>query len=109
MLGTDEVKAVVIVIDPIVDADVVELHDARLNDTHRMKSTLIKEDVTDSEVLAAMKEEMIGPLCSSSAGRGRSTTLRTAKLRALSVDGSWSFDRNVFGINGEDQAHIAVP
>ena len=109
MLGADEMKTVVIVVHAIVNADPIELDGTRLNDAHRMKGALIKENIADREVLTAMKEEMVRPLSAAASGGWRNTALGTAKLRTLTIDGSRSFDRNVLGINGKNQANIAVP
>lgn len=108
MLCADEVKAVVVVIDAVVDAYSIELYILTLNDADGMEGALIQKYVAHGQVLATMKEQMIRTLRAAASGGRGNAALRTAELRALAVDGARSFDGDVLGIDREDQSDIAV-
>ena len=108
VLAADEVEAVVVLVDAVVDADAVELHVAALEDADGVIGAVVEEDVADAEVLALMKEQVIGPVGAAEARRAASPAARAAELRALAVDRAGAFDGDVLGVDGEDEPDVAV-
>jgi hypothetical protein len=107
-LTTYEVEAVVVVVHAAVNMNSMQLDVARLNDANRVIRALRKKDVADRDILALMKEEMIRTVISSATrGRGHSS-LGTAELRSLAIDGTWSLNREVFSSDSKQKTNVAI-
>src|SRR5579884_3651995 len=101
-------KTIVVVIDATVDVQAFHLHEARLNNSNRVKGTSRKKNVTDGEILTTIEKKMIGTLCATAPGRRRNAARRTAKLRSLPINRPEPFDCDIFSVYCKDQCDVSV-
>lgn len=108
VLATDEVEAVVVAIDAVVDAKALHPDEITLDDSNGVEGAGNEKNIANTKILAAIEEKMIRTLAAASSRRRRNAAAGAAKLCALAVNGSRTFNVDIFGIDGEDQADIAV-
>src|SRR5262249_29574367 len=106
VLAADEVESIVIAVHSIVDVQALHPHILALNDSNRMKCARQQRNVADTQITATVEQEMVGTIRSPAARRRRSPSLRTPKLRALTVDSPLAFNRDVLRVNREQQSDI---
>src|SRR5262245_17299369 len=108
MLGANEVKAVIVAVDAVVDAQAIQFDIPALNHPDGMIGAGGKEDIAHGEVAAAVEQQVIGPVVAADPSRRENVTAGTVKLRTLPVDGSQPFDESVFGVDGIEESHVAI-
>src|SRR4051812_41140662 len=102
MLAADEVEAIVIVIDAIVDANAIHLDVTAERDTHGMIRARDEVHVAHRDVLALIQQEVMRTLVARDSGGRHRAASRRSKLSALPIDGSLPFDRDILRVSRED-------
>jgi hypothetical protein len=108
MLAADEVKSVVVAVDAIIDTKAFHPYEAALNYPDRVKRAGDQVEVSDPEIPAAVKQQVIRTIGSPSARRWRNAPGGTPELRALAVDRPRPFDGDVLRVDREDQTDVSV-
>lgn len=106
VLAADEMKPVVVVVDPVVNVDAFQLHIFALDNPDRVKRALRQKNVTHGEVLALMEQQVIRTVAAPDAGGRWRTAGRAAKLRALAVNCSRPLDDDILEADTEDQTDV---
>src|SRR5262249_35968594 len=104
----DEMKAVVVPVDAVVDVNSVDVNVAALDDADRMVGACDQPDVANDDVLTLMQQHVVRTVVPSPTGGRRNAPARAGTRQSLAVNGSGTVDSNVFRSHGENQPDIAV-
>src|SRR4051794_10069232 len=73
-----------------------------------MKGARDQVEVAEAQVLAPVKQEMVGAVGATAARGWRHASRRTAKLEALAVDRPRTLDGDVLRVDREEQTYVPI-
>src|SRR5581483_4670216 len=108
VLTADEVEAIVVAVDTVVDIDAAHMNAPRLDDAHAVIGAVEQIDVAYTEVFAAVEQEMVGTVMPAQSARRNCAPLRRVKLDSLAIDRPRAFNRDIGRIHRIKQCPVAV-
>src|SRR5690349_15926847 len=99
MLGTDEVKSIVVLVHAVVNVDGVHVDALALDNTNAVVCAVQHGYIADREVFAVVHQHVIRPSVSSKTAGRRSSTGGRVELCALTVNGSRALNREILRVH----------